>query len=227
MAEDVLAEGITLYKRRSYSDALAYFFSLPDDSGADSLELSYYIGLCYTRLERYDDALLYLEQVVTAGSNINRILQCRYLLAFIYVQTGRKKLAQFELNKLIDAGYRISSVYASLAYIAWQQDDGDTCVEFYRKSLANDPDNVTALNGIGYVLACQNKELTEALMYCKRALDKAPDSAACMDSLGWVYYKLGLMKEAEKFTRQAAARCKQNDEINGHLQQILESRDMR
>ncbi|MCR5291174.1 MAG: tetratricopeptide repeat protein [Treponema sp.] len=226
MAEkNVLTEGITLYRRRSYKDALAYFFSLPEDSGADSLELSYYIGLCYARLERYDDALLYLEQVVTAGKNINRVLQCRYVLAIIYAVTGRKKLAYFELNKLLETGYRPAAVYSSLAYLHWQRKEPDTCVTYYKKALANDPNNVTALNGLGYVLASENRDLTEALAYCKRALDKAPDSAACLDSLGWVYFKLGLMKEAEKYVRQAVGICDDNEEIMEHLRLIMESRN--
>jgi len=224
--ENVLSEGITLYRRRSYKEALAFFLSLPDTVTADSLDLAYYIGLCYMKLQRYDDALLYLEQVVTAGKNINRILQCRYLLAVIYAMTGRKRLAQFELNKLLETGYRTASVYASLAYISWEQDDTDECIEYYKRSLAADPDNLTSLNGLGYVLACENKDLTAALAYCKKALDGASDSAACLDSLGWVYFKLGLMKEAEKYVKLAAGKDKENKEIAEHLRLITESRNI-
>ena len=69
--KNVLSEGIALYSQKSYKDALAFFLSLPEDSRADNIELAYYIGLCYAKLEHYDDALLYLEQVVTSGTNIN------------------------------------------------------------------------------------------------------------------------------------------------------------
>jgi len=224
--ENVLSEGIALYRRRSYNEALTFFLSLPENINADSIELAYYIGLCYAKLGRYDDALLYLEQVVTAGKNINRILQCRYLLAIIYVLSGRKKLAQFELNKLLETGYRTASVYASLAYVAWQQEDADMTIDCYKKSLTADPSNNTALNGLGYVLACKNRELTEALSYCKKALEGAPDSAACLDSLGWVYFKLGLMKEAEKYVKMAMERDDGNSEIAGHLRLIMESRNI-
>ena len=61
----VLEEGIQLYKRKDYTGALSFFMSLSADSGADPIDVSYYLGLCYSKLERYDDALLYLEQVVT------------------------------------------------------------------------------------------------------------------------------------------------------------------
>ena len=85
MENSVLSEGISLYVQNKFSDALAFFLALPDDSGADNFELAYYIGLCYARLEKYDDALMYIEQVVTGGKDYQRVLQCRYLLAIIYV----------------------------------------------------------------------------------------------------------------------------------------------
>lgn len=220
MAQDnVLSQGIALYKNGSYSDALAFFLSLPEDANPDSIELAYYIGLCYAKLKRYDDALLYLEQVVTAGKNIDRVLQCRFLLAVIYAMSGRKRLADFELNKLLETGYRTASVYSALAFIAWEQGDSAKSLDYYRKALDSDPENPTALNGAGYVLACENKDLTKALSFCKKALSKAPDSAACLDSLGWVYFKLGLDKDAEKYLTQAKEKMPDNPEIADHLRQ--------
>ncbi len=212
-----LAEGISLYKKGDFTGALTFFISLPDDSKIDNIELAYYIGLCYAKLERYDDALLYLEQVVTSASESPRVLQCRYLLAVIYALVGKKKLADFELNKLLELGYKPASVYASLAYVAWQQNEVEKCLDYYKRSIDADPENPTALNGMGYVLACQDKDLAKALSYCKKALNKAPQSPACLDSVGWVYYKLGLKNDAEKYLKQAYALSPQNAEIIEHL----------
>ena len=212
-----LAEGVALYRKGEYADALAFFLALPEDPEGDNIELAYFIGLCYAKLNRYDDALVYLEQVVTAGKNLDRVLQCRFLLAVIYAMSGRKKLADFELNKLLETGYKPSSVYAALAYIAWQQDDIDRCLSLYKQALEIDSENPTALNGIGYVLACENRDLTQALTYCKRALEIAPNSAACLDSLGWVYFKLGLQKDANHYLSQAQALLPENAEIAEHI----------
>ena len=51
----------------------------------------------------------------------------------------------------------------------------------------------------------------------KKALDKEPQSAACLDSVGWVYYKLGLKKDAAKYLLQAYALRPENAEIIEHL----------
>lgn len=219
-ANSKIKPGIDLYNQKKYSDSLAFFLSLPEDSFSDSsenIELAYYIGLCYAKLEHYDDALLYLEQVVTSSDDVDRTLQCRFLLAVIYALSGRKRLADFELNKLLETGYKTASVYASLAFISFEQNEIEKCLDYYKKSLSVEPDNLTALNGLGYVLATQNKDLTAALGYCKKAVDLSPNNGACLDSLGFVYFKLGLVKEAKKYFKKAQKILPNNQEVQEHL----------
>ena len=163
---------------------------------------------------------MFLEQVVTSGTDIHRILQCRFLLAVIYVISGRKRLADFELNKLLETGYMTASVYAAIAFVAWQQKDVHKCVEFYEKSLKTDDENISSLNGLGYVLACQEKDLTRALSLCKQAVKIAPKSAACLDSLGWVYYKMGLYKDALQYLSDAEQIAPDNVEIANHIKSV-------
>ena len=95
-----LKEGIKLYQSRKYSDALAFFLALPPDS-SDNIELAYFIGLCYARLNKYDEALLYLEQVVTNGTDFDRIKQCRLSLAVIYSQTAAGPMGYMQNIKII------------------------------------------------------------------------------------------------------------------------------
>ena len=224
---NVLSQGIEFYNQKKYSDALTFFLTLSSETGADSLDVAYYLGLCYAKLSRYEDSLLYLEQVVTAGKDEDRALQCRLILAVIYSLSARKRLAAFELNKLLEAEYKPASVYAALAFVAWEQSDTEKCLDYYEKSLDADPENVTALNGMGYVLACEDKDLTKALSFCKKAVKASPNSAACLDSLGWVYYKLGLYDDAKKYLEMAEAIDGNNEEIANHIKSVVLDGDKR
>lgn len=219
---DSLKEGIKLYQSRKYTDALTFFLSLPPES-SDNIELAYYIGLCYARLNKYDDALLYLEQVVTSGTDEERITQCRLSLAVIYSLTNRSKMAEFELSKLTEDGIDTEQVLCAKGYVAWYRNELEKAIGYYESVLEQNPENSTALNGLGYILASSGKDLTRALFLCKKAVDINPDSPAYLDSLGWVYYKLGLLKEAKTFIKRALEKNSDNEEIKSHYQQILSS----
>lgn len=223
LENDVLAVGIKLYGQKKYEDALTFFLSLPPDSGADKMDAAYYLGLCYARLGRYDDALLYLEQVVTSGGNIDRVMQCRFILAVIYALSRRRRLADYELSKLLETGYMTASVYAAIAYVAWEQSDIDKCLQYYEKSLEKDPQNMTSLNGLGYVLASEDRDLARALTLCRQAVKFSPDSAACLDSLGWVYYKLGLFSDAMKCLEKAGKIDSSNEKIAEHIKIVSQA----
>ena len=113
MRDTGLDAGIRMYRNHRYEAALAALLALDEDP-AENPELAYYLGLCYTKLEQYDDALLYLEQVVTNHTNLLLIYQSRLILGYIYCVTERYRLAEFEMKKLLDEGYesRIRSLHA-------------------------------------------------------------------------------------------------------------------
>src|SRR6476659_6926620 len=71
----------------------------------------------------------------------------------------------------------------------------------FRKVLKIDAENAGAMNYLGYMLADRNVRLPEALDLITKALDKDPGNGAYLDSLGWVYYKLGRLREAEENVR--------------------------
>jgi len=215
-----LQEGIRLYRSKSWDKALAEFLS--KNTGVldtdERMELSYYLGLCYTKLRQYDKALTFLEQVVTAGSDILRVYQCRMTLAYIYVITKRIRLAEFELKRLQNSGLESPLLYNTLAYAAWSQKKNKSAIELYEKTLEIDTNNATAMNSMGYILADTGMDVMRALRLCRRAVDSKPQNAAYLDSLGWAYYKSGEAVEARTWLRRALDLAPNEKEIQRHFQ---------
>ena len=69
--------------------------------------------------------------------------------------------------------------------------------------LKSEPNNVQALNALGYTLADKTERYDEALKYIKRALALEPKDPAIVDSMGWVYYRMGRHQEALTYLRRA------------------------
>lgn len=86
--------------------------------------------------------------------------------------------------------------------------------------LAMEPDNISALNALGFSLADRGSRYQEAYGYIQRALELRPHSAAIIDSMGWVLYRLGRLDEALVYLRQSLD-INQDQEVAAHLGEVL------
>ncbi|MYN02807.1 tetratricopeptide repeat protein [Pseudoduganella sp. DS3] len=89
-----------------------------------------------------------------------------------------------------------------------------------RKVMESVPDNHHAYNALGYSLADRNIRLDEAYELIDKALKMAPGDPYIMDSMGWVLFRMGKLKEAEQSLRQAYA-LRGDAEIAVHLGEVL------
>ncbi|MCL2719739.1 MAG: tetratricopeptide repeat protein [Treponema sp.] len=212
-------EAVQLFRIKNWKKALKEFLSTDtsDFNYDEKMELAYYLGLCYTKLEYYEEALTYLEQVVTSGHDILRVFQCRMTLAYIYVITKRVRMAEYELKRLQSNGFESPLLYNTLAYAAWLQKQYKNAIELYEKTLEIDSDNATALNSMGYILADTGLDVMRALRLCRRAVDTKPQSPAYLDSLGWAYYKSGETLEARTWLRRALDLAPNEETIKKHF----------
>ena len=101
-----------------------------------------------------------------------------------------------------------------------QLDDIESAERDLRQLLSLDPDNVTALNALGYTLANRTDRYQEAYELIERAYQARPEDAAIIDSMGWVLYRLGKPLEALEYL-QKAMDIIPDHEIAAHLGEVL------
>ncbi|CBA15022.1 tetratricopeptide repeat protein [Xanthomonas albilineans] len=119
------------------------------------------------------------------------------------------------------AAYPDDSALLYARGLAWERRDRiDRAEADLRKILVTEPDNVAALNALGYTLADRTKRYREALELIDRARTADPDNAAIIDSYGWVLYRLGKTQEALVQLRRAWSLLK-DPEIAAHIGQLL------
>jgi tetratricopeptide (TPR) repeat protein len=214
-----LHEGKRLFHISRWENALKefQFVDVEKIDATEQAELAYYMGLCYTKLERYDEAVLYLEQVVTTGNDPLRSYQCRMTLALIYIRTNRARMAEFELKRLKNSGFESAPMYNAMAYAAYTQKRYRQAIEYYEKTLELDNNNATAMNSMGFILADRGFDAIKGLTLCRKAIDIRPKNAAYMDSLGWAYYKCGEMTEARNWLKKAIDSAPKENEILEHF----------
>lgn len=82
------------------------------------------------------------------------------------------------------------------------------------------PDYAAAYNALGYSYADRNIKLIEAKTLVETALKLSPNDHYIMDSLGWVYFRLGDLPNAIEYLRKAYE-IQADPEIAAHLGEAL------
>lgn len=215
-----MIEGIRLYRKKKYREALDVFLSLNvvEDEQAT---LSYYIGLCYTHLDKHDEALLYLEQVVNSDIGFLHIYQSRMIMGYIYAVTGRYRLAEFEFNRLLEDGYESAKVYAALAYVVYEQGKTAPAIANLERALKIDPANSNALNSMGFILAENNIQIPLALAYCNQAVARRPENPSYLDSLALALRRSGDLRRSREVYERAIRLSSGNADIVRHFKELL------
>ena len=87
----------------------------------------------------------------------------------------------------------------------------------FRKVLELNPENASALNYLGYMLADRNMKLDEAQQMVKKALDAEPENGAYLDSMGWVFFRQGKLDEAQGLLQKALDKIGTDPTVHAHL----------
>lgn len=106
------------------------------------------------------------------------------------------------------------------ALIAERLDKLDVLEADLHKILEKKPDDVGALNALGYTLTDKTNRYDEAEKYLDQALKLQPDEAVIIDSYGWLQFKRGKYDQALFYLQKAFEKQPEN-EIAAHLAEVL------
>jgi tetratricopeptide (TPR) repeat protein len=96
----------------------------------------------------------------------------------------------------------------------------DDAVDLYNEAVDRWPESPMSLNALGYTLADRTDRHAEAAKLIKKALKLDPESAAIIDSYGWVLYRQGEYDEALKQLQRAYEMLK-DPEVASHIVEVL------
>ena len=85
------------------------------------------------------------------------------------------------------------------------------------------PDDPEVANSLGYFLAEKGQDLGQAEALVLEALDAEPANGAFLDSMGWVYHRLGRHEEALDYLIRAVNALPEDPVILEHLGEVLQA----
>lgn len=235
--EDHSAAKLSLQKllnlHQMQSEAHYYLGRIEQYQGKDQAALNHYLAMKGGREYLAAQGAI-INIYMSQGDNqlaINHVRQQRtvdnenqqaYFLMEVDIlnRSGEYDASLKVLNSALKAYQDSTDLRYSRAMVAEKLGNLDQLEQDLSHIISLEPDNATALNALGYTLADRTSRLDEALLLIEKALKLAPKDPAILDSLGWVYYRMGKLKQALTLLEQAFALFP-DAEVAAHLGEVL------
>lgn len=94
------------------------------------------------------------------------------------------------------------------------------CDSVYELALKMDSTNDLINNNYAYSLSERGIKLDSALKMAKIAIKAKPTNASYLDTMGWIYFKMGNFEEAEKYCKKSIKIDNKNSDVYEHLGDI-------
>ena len=201
------------------AEAVDWYRGVP--AGPERAEARIRMAAALYELGRTDDAYAEAHALQNDAGSDDEARRNAYLLEGELRQRGGSVEGEIEALGRGLAAYPDDGALLYARALAWERQDRiDRAEADLRKVLVADPENVSALNALGYTLADRTHRYQEALELIDRARTAEPDNAAIIDSYGWVLYRLGRKEEALVELRRAWGLMK-DPEIGAHIGEVL------
>ena len=249
-ADAILSLGIIAMERKDYKAANRAFEKLLDTETHTSTAHYYLGRLAeaqenwqeaifnYLQVERGNDFLsatislldIFIRQgdFISAQQHMNRVrtrfpdqseslylLHSQALIKHNYLAEGEKVL-----NEALASLGNNSKLFYARAMLYIQRNQKADAERDLRRILQFEPNNIVALNSLGYMLTDDPLGYREAEEVLTKAHNLKPDDPVIIDSLGWLHYRQGKYVEAIRELRQAYTSY-QEPAVAAHLGEAL------
>ncbi len=203
-------------EEKSYSEALRWLDRI--SGGEQYVNARVRRALVLGKMKRVDEARRVLAETPVA-SNEERtqvvLAEAQLLREAKRYRDAYELLAQALVRAPDDAGLLYDAAMA-----AERLDKLDVMETHLRRLITLRPDYAHAYNALGYTFADRNIRLQEARELIEKALALAPEDGYILDSMGWVYFRLGDLTRARAYLERAYKR-KPDAEIAAHLGEVM------
>ena len=204
--------------RKQYDKAIEWYekVHLGDYQFDARLRIADMLGLA----GQTDAAIEHLDAMLRGSQSNSSLVRIYVAKGELLRQARRYEEALEVFNTALEIVPANSDLLYARALVAERLGRIDQLEADLRFILKTEPDNAHALNALGFTLADQTDRYEEAYGYLKRAIEIMPDDPAIIDSMGWVYYRLGNYDKSIKLLRKALSRF-DDPEIAAHLGEVL------
>ena len=199
-------------------EAVKQLKSIPSDDPSYLQAVTFAVLLLRQQDKSEQAEALIREALLTHPTN----RELRSHLVLVLREQKRNREARSLLSELIEeantSDHELLYTYAATLHDLGEQDQA---IEMMESILRDKPDYPDAMNFVAYALAEADRDLDRAIDLIGKALELKPNDGYYLDTLGWIYFKMGNYAEAEKHIEQAVDLTNNDIVILEHLGDVL------
>ncbi len=228
--EMAFAVALLSLQLKDYDAAEKYLGSLIESPYRDKDGVRLYLGQVAEERKNLPEALRWYGEVgegeqygrlqQAAAKNGDQRVQLILAEAQLLRDANQPKTAFDLVGQALDRVPNNPELLYDYAMLAEKIERVDILEASLRKLIEIRPEHAHAYNALGYSLADRNQRLPEARELIEKALQLAPEDSFIIDSMGWVLYRMGKLKDSLGYLRRAFA-GRPDPEIAAHLGEVL------
>ena len=202
--------------RRRFDEGIAYLKRI--EAGEQFLSAQSRIAQLLAKSGRVPEARTFLRSVPTRNATeVNQMVMAE---AGVLREARQYQGAYDLLTVALKSSPHSTDLLYDYALAAEKIDKLDDMERALKRFMELRPNHAHGYNALGYTWADRNMRLPEALNLIQKALTLSPEDPSIIDSLGWVYFRLGQIEEALRHLQRAYF-LYPSAEIAAHLGEVL------
>ncbi len=204
------------FDNRKYDEAVKVL-SQAITSFPEDFRVNLILGLSFSQLNMNDEAKIKLKKAVELNpKDITALSAYGYTLS----QLKENDEAVIYLKKALSITPEDINLLGTIGLIYDGQKKWSECDSVYEKALLIDSSNALLNNNFAYSLSERGIKLDLALKMAKIAITAEPNNSAYLDTIGWIYFKSGLLDTALGYVNKALKAGGEKPDILEHLGDI-------
>lgn len=168
--------------------------------------------------QSFDEAIYLLHEANATTEEEQKLLfftEIEILFANKKADEAMAQLDDILIKRPTDEDVLLVHGMAAAKLKKWEVAESD-----FKKIITQNPNNANALNALASVVSLDKDRLPEALRYISQALALSPKNPVYLDTMGWINYQMGNLKEASLYLMKARE-LSDDGLIAAHLGEIL------
>jgi tetratricopeptide (TPR) repeat protein len=187
-------------------------------------EILYNLGINYCRMGLYKTAVVYFQKLLTMKHVFIDALEVKKILAYSLIHLENFIESLQYLGQVIELVPSDTLAISMKGYCLDMMGNQAEALRVYESILKHDNENYNAYNSMAYIIARGNGDLKKALTFAAIAHESNKSNAAYLDTMGYVYMKMGDYTLAEQYFKSALDLAPLSGEIKKHLFELGSSK---